>query len=103
MLSRLSAKAYASLMVALYVYEPGQVRVTVQDHVRVDRVTVDAGAVAGAVTGAQRYGGLLPPGTTELSLEPGVYYFRTTGDARVSLAAGAAIKVVPAPADSTPA
>jgi len=56
---RWTAAAYTSLMVALYVAEPAVVSLTVHDHVQLDRVTG---------TSAERYGGLIPPGTTQVRL-----------------------------------
>ena len=89
---RWTAAAYTSLMVALYVAEPAIVNLTVHDHVELDRVTG---------TSAERYGNLLPPGTTPVSLAAGTYVFRTTGDAQVQLNKGAAVEVtaIQAPAD----
>jgi hypothetical protein len=81
---RWSAAAYTCLMVALYVAEPAVVSLTVHDHVQLDRVTG---------TSAERHGGLLPPGTTAVHLAAGTYVFRTTGDAQVQLAQGAAVHV----------
>jgi hypothetical protein len=72
-------------MVAMYVAEPSQVTLTVQDHVRVDRVTV---------AGVHRYGELLRPGTTTVDLAEGSYLFRTTRDAQVALADATAVRVV---------
>jgi hypothetical protein len=82
---RWSATAYTCLMVALFVAEPSNVELTVQDHVRVDRVT-DAGA--------ERYGDLVSPGTTSLHLAVGTYVFRTTQDAQVRLSDTTAVRVV---------
>ena len=81
---RWSAAAYTSLMVALYVAEPAVVNLTVHDHVQLDRVTG---------TSAERYGNLLPPGTTPVHLAAGTYVFRTTADAQVQLDTGAAVEV----------
>jgi hypothetical protein len=85
MLGRWPAAAYTCLMVALYVAEPSHVQLTVQDHVRIDRV---AGASAG------RYGDLVPPGTTTVHLAEGTYLFRTTRDAQVQLVEGAKVHVL---------
>ena len=74
---RWTAAAYTSLMVALYVAEPAIVSLTVHDHVQLDRLTG---------TSAERYGDLLPPGTTPVHLAAGTYVFRTTSDAQVQLA-----------------
>ncbi|HET7017713.1 MAG TPA: hypothetical protein VFI65_27565 [Streptosporangiaceae bacterium] len=71
-------------MVALYVAGPAVVAVTVHDHVQLDRVTG---------TSAERYGGLLSPGTTPVRLAAGTYVFRTTGDAQVQLGEGAPVHV----------
>jgi len=71
-----TAAAYTCLMVALYVAEPAVASLTVHDHVQLDRV---AGITA------ERYGDLLPPGTTAVRLTAGTYVFRTTGDAQVQL------------------
>jgi hypothetical protein len=78
------AAAYTCLMVALYVAEPAVVSLTVHDHVQLDRVTG---------TSAERYGGLLPPGTTGVHLAPGTYLFRTTRDAQVQLGEGSPVHV----------
>jgi hypothetical protein len=48
-------------MVALYVAESAVVSLTVHDHVQLDRVTG---------TSAQRHGGLIPPGTTQVQPGP---------------------------------
>ena len=85
---RWTAAAYTCLMVALYVAEPAVVSLTVHDHVQLDRVTG---------TGAERHGGLLPPGTTAVRLAAGTYLFRTTGDAQVQLAQDAAVHVTAVP------
>ena len=84
---RWTAAAYTSLMVALYVAEPAVVSLTVHDHVRLDRVTG---------TSAERYGSLLPPGTTPVHLAAGTYIFRTTRDAQVQLAEGSPVHVLAA-------
>src|SRR5690349_5214860 len=81
---RWTAAAYTSLMVALYVAEPAIVHLTVHDHVQLDRVTG---------TSAERYGDLVPPGTTPVRLAAGTYVFRTTGDAQVLLSEGAPVHV----------
>jgi hypothetical protein len=79
-----AAAGYSCLMVALYVAAPAIVTLTVHDHVQLDRVTG---------TSAERHGGLLPPGTTQVSLAAGMYLFRTTGDAQVQLTDGSAVTV----------
>ena len=79
-----TAAAYTCLMVALYVAEPAVVSLTVHDHVQLDRVTG---------TSAERYGGLLPPGTTPVHLAAGTYVFRTTADAQVQLNEDAPVEV----------
>jgi hypothetical protein len=75
-------------MVALYVAAPAVVSLTVHDHVQLDRVT-------GA--SAERVGGLLPPGTTPVSLAAGTYVFRTTRDAQIQLDDGAPVSVTAVP------
>ena len=85
---RWTAAAYTSLMVALYVGEPAVVSLTVHDHVQLDRVTG---------TSAERYDGLIPPGTTPVHLAAGTYVFRTTGDAQVQLDKGAPVEVTAVP------
>ena len=85
---RWTAAAYTCLMVALYVAEPAVVNLTVHDHVQLDRL---------AGTSAERYGGLLPPGTTPVRLAAGTYVFRTTADAQVQLNQGAAVEVTAVP------
>ena len=75
-------------MVALYVGEPAVVSLTVHDHVQLDRVTG---------TSAERYDGLIPPGTTPVHLAAGTYVFRTTGDAQVQLDKGAPVEVTAVP------
>ena len=82
---RWTAAAYTSLMVALYVAEPAVVNLTVHDHVQLDRLTG---------TSAERYGDLLPPGTTPVHLAAGTYVFRTTSDAQVQLAEDAPVHLV---------
>ena len=81
---RLAAAAYGSLMVALYAAGPAIVTLTVHDHVQLDRVTG---------TSAERYGGLLRPGTHPVHLAAGTYIFRTTGDAQVRLGEGSPVHV----------
>jgi len=88
MLGRWPAAAYTCLMVALYVAEPAVVSLTVHDHVQLDRITG---------TSAERYGDLVPPGTTPVRLAAGTYVFRTTADAQVQLDKGAAIEVTAVP------
>ena len=85
---RWTAAAYTSLMVALYVAEPAVVNLTVHDHVQLDRLTG---------TSAERYGDLLPPGTTPVHLATGTYVFRTTADAQVQLDKGAPVEVTAVP------
>ena len=85
---RWTAAAYTCLMVALYVAEPAIVSLTVHDHVQLDQVTG---------TSAERYGNLLPPGTTPVHLAAGTYVFRTTADAQVQLDKGAPVKVTAVP------
>jgi hypothetical protein len=75
-------------MVALYVAEPAVVSLTVHDHVQLDRVTG---------TSAERYGNLLPPGTTPVHLAAGTYVFRTTADTQVQLDKGAPVEVTAVP------
>ena len=82
---RWTAAAYTSLIVALFVAEPVIVSLTVHDHVQLDRLTG---------TSAERYGGLLPPGTTPVHLTAGTYVFRTTSDAQVQLAEGTPVHVL---------
>jgi hypothetical protein len=82
---RWTAAAYTSLIVALFVAEPAIVSLTVHDHVQLDRL---------AGTSAERYGGLLPPGTTPVHLAAGTYVFRTTSDAQVQLAEGTPVHVL---------
>lgn len=71
-----AAAGYSCLMVALYVAESAIVSLTIHDHVQLDRVTG---------TSAERHGGLIPPGTTQVRHAAGTYLFRTTGDAQVQL------------------
>jgi hypothetical protein len=85
---RWTAAAYTCLMVALYVAEPAIVNLTVHDHVQLDRVTG---------TSAKRYGDLVPPGTTPVSLAAGTYVFRTTADAQVQLNEGVPVEVTAVP------
>jgi hypothetical protein len=75
-------------MVALYVAEPAVVSLTVHDHVQLDRVTG---------TSAERHGGLISPGTTQVRLAAGTYLFRTTADAQVQLSQGATVQVTAVP------
>ena len=82
-----TAAAYTSLMVALYVAEPAVVRLTVHDHVQLDRLTG---------TSAERHGDLLPPGTTPVRLAAGTYVFRTTADAQVQLGEDTPVHVLAA-------
>ena len=81
---RWTAAAYTCLMVALYVAEPAVVSLTVHDHVQLDRVTG---------TSAERYGSLIQPGTSSVSLAAGTYVFRTAADAQVQLDKGAPVEV----------
>ena len=83
-----AAAAYTSLMVALYVAEPAIVHLTVHDHVQLDRLTG---------TSAERYGDLLPPGTTAVRLAAGSYVFRTTADTQVQLDKSAPVEVSAVP------
>ena len=83
-----TAAAYTCLMVALYVAEPAVVSLTVHDHVQLDRV---------AGTSAERYGDLVPPGTTPVHLAAGTYVFRTAADAQVQLDKGAPVEVTAVP------
>ena len=89
---RWTAAAYTCLMVALYVAEPAVVNLTVHDHVQLDRVTG---------TSAERYGNLLPPGTTPVHLAAGTYVFRTTADAQVQLDEDAPVEVIAVPCRTT--
>jgi hypothetical protein len=82
---RWPAAAYTCLMVALTVAEPAVVSLTVHDHTQLDRVT-------GA--SAERYGDLIPPGTTPVRLAAGTYVFRTTADAQVQLGDDAPVHVL---------
>ena len=93
MLNPLSATAYTCLTVALFVTEPSHIHLTVQDHVRVDRVT-DATV--------ERHGDLLQPGTTSVYLPEGSYVFRTTQDAQLRLDDHAAVRVAVGPNDKDP-
>ena len=80
-----TAAAYTCLMVALTVAEPAVVSLTVHDHVQLDRLTG---------TSAERYGELVPPGTTPVHLAAGTYIFRTTADAQVQLGKDAPVHVL---------
>lgn len=80
-----TAAAYTGLMVALTVAEPAVVSLTVHDHVQLDRLTG---------TSAERYGELVPPGTTPVHLAAGTYVFRTTADAQVQLGKDAPVHVL---------
>ena len=80
-----AAAGYSCLMVALYVAESAVVSLSVHDHVQLDRVTG---------TSAERHGGLIPPGTTQVRLAAGTYLFRTTGDAQVQLSENAPVHVL---------
>jgi hypothetical protein len=53
--------------------------------VQLDRVTG---------TSAERYGDLIPPGTTPVRLTAGTYLFRTTGDAQVQLSQDTPVRVL---------
>ena len=85
---RWTVAGYTCLMVALYVAEPAVVNLTVHDHVQLDRVTG---------TSAERHGGLISPGTTQVRLAAGTYVFRTTADAQVQLSQGATVQVTAVP------
>jgi len=88
-----AASSYAFLTVALFVAAgSATVELTVQDHVRVDRVTA---------AGPQRVGGLVRPGTTALRLAEGTYMFRTGRDAQVKVVDGAAVEAVAVPSAGT--
>jgi hypothetical protein len=82
---RWTAPAYACLMVALYAAGPAIVHLTVSDHVQLDRLTG---------TSAERYGDLIPPGTTPVRLTAGTYLLRTTGNAQVQLTQDAPVRVL---------
>src|SRR5262245_22363915 len=80
---------YAALLVLLYVSAPGDIDLTAQETVRLDRIeysTVDGFT-------ADRYGDLLRPGTNRVRLEPGVYHFRTLHDARLHVVQPGAVTV----------
>jgi hypothetical protein len=68
--------------------DDGAVSLTVHDHVQPDLVIG---------TSAERYGNLLPPGTTPVHLAAGTYIFRTTADAQVQLDKGAPVEVTAVP------
>jgi hypothetical protein len=89
---RWTVPAYACLTVALYAAGPAVIHLTVSDHVQLHRVTG---------TSAERYGDLIPPGTTPVRLTAGTYLLRTTADAQVQLDRNAAVTVtaVTQPAD----
>jgi hypothetical protein len=72
-------------MVALYVAQPSHIHLTVQDRVRIDRVTA---------TGVEQHGELIQPGTTSVHLAEGTYYFRSTQDVLVRIAENAAVQVI---------
>jgi hypothetical protein len=81
------AAACTCLTVALYVGAPGQVSLTTQDRVRIDRV---------AGSGLERHGDLLPAGTNAVRLERGTYLFRTGHDAEVDLTGSPDVRVAAA-------
>ena len=81
---RWTTAGYTCLMVALTVAEPAVVSLTVHDHVQLD------GLIG---TDAERYGDLVPPGTTPVRLAAGTYVFRATGDAQVQLSEGVPVHV----------
>ena len=80
----------SELRVRLYVYEPSDVELDAREKVQLRRLAYSA--VHGFT--AERHGGLLPPGTSRLRLDPGVYHFRALDDAALRVASGGAVTVV---------
>lgn len=77
------------LPVTLYVYEASRVDLGADECVQVDELVYDE------ATGFDMapYGDLLEPGEHGLELGPGVYHFRLTGDASLSVDTSAVIVV----------
>ena len=72
------------LRVTMYVSEPSDVELQIQETVRIDRMTIsDAGEFD-----TERHGALLRPGMTRLQLDPGMYHFRTMADAALRVVRG---------------
>lgn len=88
--ARTATSVSACLAVALYVYTASEVRVTTQETLGVDRLAHTA--ADGFV--AERYGGLLPPGTTTLRLDEGVYHFRAVANVQLALTKDSLVTVV---------
>lgn len=74
--ARTATSVGACLAVALYAYAASEVQVTAQETLAVDRLAYTA--ADGFV--AERHGELLPPGTTALRLDEGVYHFRAVAN-----------------------
>jgi hypothetical protein len=81
---------YTSLNVYLEVAEPTTMKLTAQEKVRIDRM---AYSEEDGVT-ADRYGDLLPAGTSTVHLDQGKYSFRTEGEARLHVTESKAMTVV---------
>lgn len=88
--ARKATSVGACLAVALYVYAASEVRVTAQETLGIDRLayTEADGFVA------ERHGELLPPGTTTLRLDEGVYHFRAVANVQLALSQDSAVTVV---------
>lgn len=72
-----------ALKVTLTVREPSVVELTTGEKVRLDRlVPTTQGHVA------ERCGELLQPGVTRLSLDHGLYFFKTLSDAHLNVVCG---------------
>jgi hypothetical protein len=85
-----------ALQVTVNVKEPSVVVFTVNEDVQLDRLKR-----AGAGYVAERCGDLLAPGKTRLTLEPGLFYFRTLTDTQLQVIQGG-IDVATKSADKDP-
>jgi hypothetical protein len=74
----------------LYVYAHSEVQLTTHETLGVDRLAYSA--ADGFF--AERYGELLPAGTSTLRLDEGVYHFRAVGDVRMAMSQDSAVTVV---------
>ena len=72
-----------ALQVTLEVREPSAVELTVGDKVQLDRLSASQRGYV-----AERHGKLLDRGLAKLSLEPGLYSFRTLSNANLKVVRG---------------
>jgi len=82
------------LQVVLDVKEPSVIALTIGDKVQIDRLSTSHGRHV-----AERHGTLLDPGVATLSLEPGLYSFKTLTDAHLEVVRGGVLASVPTARD----